>query len=83
MYDVSIVSYKNWYASGLPLETILGQESVNVESSFAQAVRENLDSHKGLIKTYGRAFTPDNHDALNENDYIMVRFVGNTITPME
>ncbi len=28
-------------------------------------------------------FSPDNHDALNENDYIMVRFVGNTITPVE
>ncbi len=55
-------------------------------STDGDAIRkalENLDSHKGLIKTYDRAFTPDNHDALNENDYIMVRFVGNTITPME
>ena len=55
-------------------------------STEGDAIRnalENLDSHKGLIKTYDRAFTPDNHDALNENDYIMVRFVGNTITPME
>ena len=55
-------------------------------STDGDAVRkalENLDSYKGLIKTYDRAFTPDNHDALNENDYIMVRFVGNTITPIE
>lgn len=55
-------------------------------STDGDAIRnalETLDSHKGLIKTYDRPFTPDNHDALNENDYIMVRFVGKTITPME
>ena len=31
-------------------------------------------SAEGLIKTYDPAFTADNHDALNENDYVMVRY---------
>ena len=30
--------------------------------------------HEGLIKTYDPAFTADNHDALSENDYVMVHF---------
>jgi branched-chain amino acid transport system substrate-binding protein len=30
--------------------------------------------YEGLIKTYEPAFTADNHDALNENDYVMVRY---------
>ena len=55
-------------------------------STDGDAIREaleNLGKHEGLIKTYDPPFTPDNHDGLNENDYIMVRFVDNTITPVE
>jgi len=55
-------------------------------STDGDAIREaleNLGKHEGLIKTYNPPFTPTNHDALNENDYIMVRFVDKTITPVE
>jgi len=55
-------------------------------STDGDAIRlalESLGRHEGLIKTYDKPFSADNHDALNENDYIMVRFVGNTITPVE
>lgn len=55
-------------------------------STDGDAIRkalQNLGKHEGLIKTYDPAFTADNHDALNENDYIMVRFVDKTITPVE
>ncbi|MCZ6771723.1 MAG: ABC transporter substrate-binding protein [Proteobacteria bacterium] len=55
-------------------------------STDGDAIRkalESLDKYDGLIKTYDPPFTPDNHDALNENDYIMVRFVDKTITPVE
>lgn len=55
-------------------------------STDGDAIRmalENLGKHEGLIKTYDPPFTADNHDALNENDYIMVRFVDKTITPVE
>src|SRR6185503_17380991 len=33
---------------------------------------EGLGEHKGLIKTYKRPFTPDEHDALTESDYVLV-----------
>ncbi len=55
-------------------------------STDGDAIRmalENLGKHEGLLKTYNPPFTADNHDALNENDYIMVRFNGNTILPAE
>jgi branched-chain amino acid transport system substrate-binding protein len=43
---------------------------------------ESLGEYKGLIKTYKRAFTPDEHDALNENDYILVTWKGGKIVPV-
>jgi branched-chain amino acid transport system substrate-binding protein len=35
-----------------------------------------------LIKTYHKPFAPENHDALNENDYVMVHYVGEQIEPL-
>ena len=42
-----------------------------------------IDRHEGLIKTYTKPFTPDNHDALDENDYVWTRFIGNEILPVD
>jgi branched-chain amino acid transport system substrate-binding protein len=52
-------------------------EGVKIQAAF-----ENLPQYKGLIKTYDKPFTPDNHDALTEDDYIMVRWQGNKIVPV-
>jgi branched-chain amino acid transport system substrate-binding protein len=41
-----------------------------------------IDNYQGLIKSYTKPFTDDNHDALNENDYIMVRYNGDQIEPI-
>ncbi len=43
----------------------------------------NLPQYEGLIKTYNNPFTPDNHDALTEDDYIMVRWEDNKIVPVK
>ena len=43
---------------------------------------ENTDKYEGLIKTYVKPFSTDNHDALTENDYIMVRYNGDDIVPV-
>jgi len=42
---------------------------------------ENLGEYRGLIKTYKRPFTTDEHDALNENDYILVTWRQGKIVP--
>ena len=56
-------------------------------STDADAVRSALENlkvpYQGLIKTYNRPFTPDNHDALRPDDYIMVRYQGDKIVPVE
>ena len=41
-----------------------------------------IDRHEGLIKTYNKPFSPEQQDALNENDYVMVHYVGNRIEPV-
>ena len=43
---------------------------------------EGLGRHEGLIKTYDRPFTPESHDALDEKDYVMVRYNGEVIEPV-
>jgi branched-chain amino acid transport system substrate-binding protein len=55
-------------------------------STDGNAVRqalENLGTYEGLIKTYKRPFTADDHDALGPDDYVMVRYVGNDIHPVK
>lgn len=41
-----------------------------------------IGSYEGLIKTYGKPFTPENHDALGKDDYIFTRFKGAEIVPV-
>jgi len=54
-------------------------------SSDGDKLREgflNIDSYQGLIKNYTKPFMDANHDALNENDYVMVRYNGDQIEPI-
>jgi branched-chain amino acid transport system substrate-binding protein len=55
-------------------------------STDGDAVRMALEDlktpYQGLIKTYNRPFTPDNHDALGPDDYIMVHYAGDKIVPV-
>jgi branched-chain amino acid transport system substrate-binding protein len=41
-----------------------------------------IENYQGLIKNYTKPFTDTNHDALNENDYVMVRYNGDQIEPI-
>jgi branched-chain amino acid transport system substrate-binding protein len=41
-----------------------------------------IEGYQGLIKNYTKPFTDANHDALNENDYVMVRYNGDQIEPI-
>jgi len=55
-------------------------------STDGSAVREaffDLPTYEGLIKTYETPFTPDDHDALSEDDYILVQWEGDQIVPIE
>jgi branched-chain amino acid transport system substrate-binding protein len=56
------------------------------KSSEGARVRDALEELKaeyaGLIKTYKRPFTSEQHDALTERDYIMVVWKGGKIVPV-
>jgi branched-chain amino acid transport system substrate-binding protein len=56
-------------------------------SDDSDKVREALENLKtpyaGLIKTYNQPFSPENHDALGSEDYIMVRYEGEKVVPTQ
>lgn len=56
-------------------------------STDGDAIRqalENLDgTYEGLIKTYEKPFSAENHDALGPDDYIMVHYEGDEVVPTE
>jgi branched-chain amino acid transport system substrate-binding protein len=51
------------------------------EGAAVRDALEHLGEHRGLIKTYRRPFTPEEHDALTENDYILVTWRQGRIVP--
>ena len=57
----------------------------NAGSTDGDKVREGfykIASYDGLIKSYKSPFTPANHDAINENDYVWTQFIDNEILPV-
>lgn len=42
-----------------------------------------IGEYNGLIKKYSKPFSASNHDALNEHDYIMVKYDGPQIVPVK
>ncbi len=51
-------------------------------AKIQQALENLKGEYKGLIKTYKRPFTPDEHDALTEHDYILVTWKQGKIVPV-
>ena len=59
------------------------QKAGNTKGDAIREAMYKVGRYEGLIKTYDNPFTPDNHDALNENDYIWTRFIGEEILPVD
>lgn len=54
-------------------------------STDGDAIRQGfykIDTYDGLIKKYVKPFSPGNHDAITEHDYVWTRFIGNEILPV-
>ena len=57
----------------------------NAGSLSGDAVRQGfykIDKYDGLIKTYIKPFTPENHDAIGPQDYVWTQFIDNQILPV-
>jgi branched-chain amino acid transport system substrate-binding protein len=56
------------------------------KSTDGDAIRVALEdlkgSYEGLIKTYSKPFSAENHDALGPNDYVMVHYEGDSVVPV-
>ena len=64
---------------------LIGLAIAKAGSTEGPKLREGflgIESYQGLIKNYTKPFTDTNHDALNENDYVMVRYNGDQIEPI-
>jgi len=42
-----------------------------------------VPDYQGLLKTYKKPFSPGDQDALEDNDYVWVRFEGKTVVPVK
>ncbi|MEL6381516.1 MAG: ABC transporter substrate-binding protein [Cyanobacteria bacterium J06626_18] len=71
-------AYDALHLTALALDVAGGTDGPQLREAFY-----NVPTYEGLIKTYNKPFTPDNHDALNEDDYILVRWEGEEIVPAE
>ncbi|MEM7769317.1 MAG: ABC transporter substrate-binding protein [Cyanobacteria bacterium P01_A01_bin.37] len=71
-------AYDAMHLVALALDTAGVTDGPTVRDAFY-----NIPSFEGLIKTYNKPFTPDNHDALSEDDYILVKWDGEEIVPVE
>jgi branched-chain amino acid transport system substrate-binding protein len=57
----------------------------NAGSTTGDAIRQGyykIAAYDGLIKNYAKPFSADNHDAINENDYVWTQFIDNQIVPV-
>jgi branched-chain amino acid transport system substrate-binding protein len=66
---------------------LLAKAIAQAGTTDGDKVREALEGLQGkvdgLIKTYEKPFSADNHDALGPSDYIMVRYDGDKIVPTQ
>lgn len=66
---------------------LLAMAIEQAKSTDGPKVRDALENlkgdHAGLIKTYRRPFTPEQHDALTDQDYITVVWKGGKIVPVQ
>ena len=68
---------------GLHLLALAIEQAGATDGSKVREALESLKSeYKGLIKSYRRPFSPEQHDALTDEDYVMVVWKGGKIVPV-
>jgi branched-chain amino acid transport system substrate-binding protein len=68
---------------GMHLVAMAIDQAGSTDGTKVRDALENLKGeYKGLIKTYKRPFTAEQHDALTDEDYVMVVWKGGKIVPI-
>ncbi|QWF41286.1 ABC transporter substrate-binding protein [Bordetella hinzii] len=59
------------------------EQAKSTEGEKVQAALENLQEAKGVIKTYNKPFTVENHEALSVKDFRLVRWVDGKVVSVD
>jgi branched-chain amino acid transport system substrate-binding protein len=70
-------AYDGMMLTALAIKAAGSTEGPKIREGFYK-----IDKYEGLIKNYTKPFTSDNHDAVNENDYVWTQFIDNQILPV-
>jgi branched-chain amino acid transport system substrate-binding protein len=70
-------AYDAMHLVALAIRNAGGTDGAKIREGFYK-----IASYDGLIKSYRTPFTPANHDAINENDYVWTQFIDNEILPV-
>jgi branched-chain amino acid transport system substrate-binding protein len=78
----SPVGTANAYDAMHLLAMAINQAGSTDSDAIRTALEDLKGSYQGLIKTYAKPFSLENHDALTPDDYIMVRYQGEQVVPV-
>ena len=70
-------AYDAMHLVALAIKNAGSTEGPKVQEGFYK-----IASYDGLIKSYKHPFSPANHDAISENDYVWTQFIDNEILPV-
>src|SRR5256714_9411803 len=70
-------AYDAMMLTALAIQNAGSTEGPKIRDGYYKIAR-----YEGLIKAYNKPFTPENHDAVNENDYVWTQFIDNQILPV-
>jgi branched-chain amino acid transport system substrate-binding protein len=70
-------SYDAMMLTALAIKAAGSTDGAKIREGFYK-----IGSYDGLIKSYKQPFSPANHDALGENDYVWTQFIDNEILPV-
>ena len=75
------VGYANAY-DAMQLTALAIGKAGNTNGDAIRQGFYKIDRYEGLIKTYNKPFSPQNHDAIDKDDYVWTQFIDGKIVPV-
>lgn len=76
------VGYANAY-DAMQLTALAIDKAGSTDGDAIRLGYYKIDQYNGLIKNYNKPFTPENHDAIDKDDYVWTQFIDGKIVPVE
>ncbi|MEO5696659.1 MAG: ABC transporter substrate-binding protein [Burkholderiaceae bacterium] len=75
------VGYANSY-DAMQLTALAIDKAGNTNGDAIRQAFYKIENYDGLIKTYKKPFSPQNHDAIDKDDYVWTQFIDGKIVPV-